>query len=194
MTDFDAMYRRQADPWSLRTAWYERRKLDILMASLPQARYRHALDLGCGEGEAVRRLAGRCDRVHAVDGSPAAVARCQAWAEETGATHVGACVLQLPRQWPAGTRGQVDLLVVSELAYYLGDDDLALFLDHCLDTLAPDGDWAMCHYTRDFHDRRQPTERLHDALHRLPGLRRIVTHDDVQFRLDIWRKQEQPSS
>ncbi|WP_144630158.1 class I SAM-dependent methyltransferase [Bordetella genomosp. 13] len=188
MTDFDAMYRSASDPWKLRTDWYERRKLDVLMACLPRERYGLALDLGCGEGEAARRLAGRCERVQAVDGSPAAIARCCKWIEEEDVQHVTAEVLQLPHQWPAATRGAVDLLVVSELAYYLSDQVLDLFLCHCLRSLAPGADWAMCHYTEDFHDRRQSTSRIHARVDALSGFGRIVTHEDARFRLDVWRK------
>ena len=188
MTDFDAMYRLESDPWRLRTEWYERRKLDLLMACLPRQRYGQALDLGCGEGEAVRRLASRCDRVYAVDGSDAAVARCRQWIEQSGSTHVSAHALQLPWQWPAGTRDSTNLIVVSELAYYLDDRDLDVFVGQCLRCLAPGGDWVMCHYTEDFHDRRQATSRVYSRVDALSGFGRIVMHEDARFRLDVWRK------
>jgi hypothetical protein len=38
--DFEAMYRRDEDPWRVETSWYERRKLAVLLASLPRERYR----------------------------------------------------------------------------------------------------------------------------------------------------------
>lgn len=188
MTDFDAMYRQESDPWRLKTQWYERRKLDVLLACLPRERYGLALDLGCGEGEATKRLASRCDRVYAMDGSDAAIARCRQWIEQSASSHVSAQTLQLPHQWPADLRGCADLIVVSELAYYLDDRDLDVFLGHCLRTLAPGGDWVMCHFTEDFHDRSQATSHIHARVDALSGFGRIVMHEDVRFRLDVWRK------
>jgi len=33
--DFESMYRADSDPWQVQTSWYERRKLAVLLASLP---------------------------------------------------------------------------------------------------------------------------------------------------------------
>lgn len=188
MTDFDALYSRTPDPWGLRTTWYERRKLDVLMACLPRERYRHALDLGCGEGEAARRLADRCDAVRAVDGSATAIARCKEWASRAGATHVTAEVLQLPGEWPAGMDVAADLVVVSEVAYYLDDSNLDLFLERCAASLAPGGDWVMCHFKDAFDDSLQQVGHIHGLVDAGGQVVRLAAHDDERFRLDVWRK------
>lgn len=186
MTDFDAMYRQNPDPWGVRTSWYEQRKQALLLAALPQPRYRLALELGCGTGAATQALAPRCEAVWAVDLSATAVAACRA--RFAPSPHVRCEVMHLPSQWPLNEHGAADLLVVAELAYYFSDADLSDFLVRCLDTLGVGGDWVMCHYTDAFHDRCQDTEALHAAVDALTGLQRIVTHIDVKFRLDVWRK------
>jgi len=188
MTDFEALYRRDPDPWSVRSAWYERRKRALLMAALPRERYGLALELGSGTGETTRQLAARCDAVRAVDLSATAVETSRRVLSADGLANVDVNVMCLPDAWPLGEREQADLIVVSELAYYFDDAALAHFFAKCHASLAPDADWAMCHYTRDFHDRCQPTHRLHETVDAMPDLRRIVTHVDEDFRLDIWRR------
>jgi len=188
MTDFEAMYRRDADPWSVRSAWYERRKRALLMAALPRERYRLALELGSGTGETTRVLAARCDAVRAVDLSATAVESSRQRLSSDGLDHVDVAVMRLPEAWPLGEHAQADLIVVSELAYYFDDAALARFFAKCHASLALGADWVMCHYTRDFHDRCQPTHRLHDAVDTMPDLCRIVTHVDEDFRLDVWRR------
>jgi len=194
MTDFDALYQADPDPWSVATAWYERRKLSILMAALPGERYRQAFEPGCGNGAATRMLARRCDAVHAIDASPAAISHCRRALDEDGLSNVRADVAALPGAWPAGPDGRTDLIVVSELAYYFTEAELRGFLLRCARMLSPGGDWLMCHYRKPFHDRLQDTDRLHDQVGRLDGLSRIVAHDDRDFRLDVWRKRKDPAS
>ncbi|MBV7481393.1 bifunctional 2-polyprenyl-6-hydroxyphenol methylase/3-demethylubiquinol 3-O-methyltransferase UbiG [Bordetella sp. BOR01] len=190
MTDFEALYRRDPDPWAVRTSWYERRKRAVLMATLPREDYRYALELGCGTGEATRLLASRCAAVHVADGSPTAIARCGQAMARDGMSNVQLDVLQLPASWPLQAGDSADLIVVSELAYYFPDQDLETFFIRCLQSLAVGGDWVMCHYKAQFDDRCQATSRIHDAIDDFAGLRRIVAHDDECFRLDIWRRHQ----
>ncbi len=56
---FGAIY-RDDDPFGYRERWYEARKRDLLLASLPRARFAHAWELGCSNGELTAALAPRC--------------------------------------------------------------------------------------------------------------------------------------
>ena len=68
----DQVHRERPDPWQVDSA-YERRKRALTLASLPRERYRSALEVGCSVGALAVDLAGRCDRVLAIDDSATAI-------------------------------------------------------------------------------------------------------------------------
>lgn len=70
---FDRLYSRHRDPWGLSERFYERRKRDLVFASLPRAHYGRAFEPGCAIGALTAALAQRCDEVVAWDGAQAAV-------------------------------------------------------------------------------------------------------------------------
>ncbi len=188
---FERLYRADADPWRVATAWYERRKRGLLLAALGLERYRHVFEPGCGAGELTRCLARRAGRVCAVDVAPAAAARCRERLAAEGLGNVDVRVLDLPAQWPLAPPGGFDLIVVSEIAYYLDDRALVRFLRNADASLADGGEIVACHWRPDFDDRLQPTDALHGALGALPGLVLRAHHEEPEFRLDLWRRQPQ---
>ena len=80
-TYFERLYAADPDPWRTAERFYERRKREVLLASLPRPRFGSAFEPGCGTGLLTAELATRCDRVLAVDASATAAAnaieRCQ---------------------------------------------------------------------------------------------------------------------
>lgn len=190
MTDFEALYQSNPDPWDIHESWYERRKQEILLACLPRHSYGQALELGCGTGELTARLAQRCDCVLAIDLSPTAIDHCRTALAQAQISNVQTFVMRVPDAWPADVQGRFDLIVVSELAYYLADDAVEPLLDCCRRSLAAKGDWVMCHYLPDFHDRRQDTLTLHHHLSEACHAAHVISHRDEQFVLDIWRIKE----
>lgn len=47
---FDPLFARGPDPWHFEGSWYEARKRDLLLASLPHARYESIFEPGCAGG------------------------------------------------------------------------------------------------------------------------------------------------
>lgn len=183
---FEALYRADADPWQVASAWYERRKRALLLASLPDERYTLGIELGCGNGEATRLLAQRCDQLHAVDGAPAALTSCRQRLQQDRIDNVTLYDMLLPVQWP--TVEGADLIVVSELAYYFDDDDLARFGARIASSLRPGGHLAMCHWRLPFDDRRQETVHAHASVAAAASLHLCIQHREDAFQLDVWTR------
>ncbi len=139
--DFDALYTADDDPWKFRSSAYERDKYASTLAALARERYRHALEVGCSIGVFTAQLAPRCDRLLAIDGSAVALA---------GARQACAGVPNLAfeqRMVPGGfPPGRYDLIVLSEVLYYLTVGDLDRVAEQCLDALDPGGEIVLCHW------------------------------------------------
>ena len=131
---FDALYRASIDPWGFRTSSYERRKYLATLDVLPRPRYRAALEVGCSIGELAARLRARADDVLGVDVSTVAVAE----ARRTHARVPGLRfdVREVPREWPRGT---YDLVVLSEVLYFLSREELDTLAARVAASLAPGG-------------------------------------------------------
>jgi len=179
---FDAAYARRDDPWRLASRWYEERKRDLTTAVLPERRFASGLEIGCSIGLLTERLGGRCDRLLATDLALAAVE--QATARVAG--HPGARVLRHDVRTGVPD-GAFDLVVLSEVCYYLSRAELGRLAVRVLDHLAPDGVVVACHWR---HPVAEHTMRGDDA-HRvltgaldLPGLAHYVDADVV---IDVWR-------
>jgi len=186
---FDNLYAASDDPWNVRGAWYEQRKRAVLLASLARPHYHSVFEPGCGNGEMSLALAPRCDTLLACDGAAGALdaARRRLAAAETGAhDHVRFEQRRLPHEWPTGAA--FDLVILSELAYYLEPDALDALLAQAAASLAPGGELVLCHYLHDFDDRVMPTSAVHAAAHRIPGLARTLQHHDEAFLLEAWRR------
>lgn len=137
----DDLHHENPDPWGVDTRWYEARKRDLLLAMLPRPRFQHALELGCSTGALAAALAARCERLDAVDSSAGAVAAARRRLAES--RHVVVHHLEAPRQWPAG---RFDLVVLSEVGYFLSPTDLDQTMTRAAAALAPNGVVVLCHW------------------------------------------------
>src|ERR1019366_8600966 len=129
---FQRIYNASKDPWNYQNSDYEKAKSDAPVAALDGRRFRSGLEVGCSIGELTHRLAGYCDQLLGVDFIDEALAlarvRCgnQAWVSFRN--------VQVPLEWP---EGQFDLIVLSEVLYFLSPaDSLALtaLCKRCLTT------------------------------------------------------------
>jgi SAM-dependent methyltransferase len=188
---FETLYAASDDPWDVRGAWYEQRKRAILLASLGKPRYRSAFEPGCGNGEMSVALAERCERLLACDGAASALEAAARRVPDAQDRGIRFEARRLPSEWPQDA--SFDLIVISELAYYFGQDAVASMLASACANLAPDGELVMCHYLHDFDDRVTPTATVHGLADALPGLRRTLHHVDDAFVLDVWRPTESPA-
>ena len=180
---FEAMYRRDRDPWRFRTSSYERRRYAQTMASLSQARYRYAFEPGCSIGELTALLAPRCDRVLATDVSLTAarlaVLKC---AEFPG---VEIQCADLRQSIPLGP---FDLTLMSELGYYFEKDALAIFAQRLAARLADGGELIAVHWLGDSADHALHGDEVHQVLLGALPMRWIGGRRFEGFRIDSWKK------
>jgi SAM-dependent methyltransferase len=177
---FDGLYAAADDPWSLRSRWYEQRKYAVTTAVLPRARYADALEVGCSVGELTAALADRCDRLVAWDVSATAVERARA----RTAGLPGVRIEQ--RAMPGDRLPPSDLLVLSEVLYYLGADDLAAVLAQLPDAVAPGGTLVAVHWRHPVADYPQTGDAVHAALRAALDWPRVAVHEEPDFLLDCW--------
>jgi cyclopropane fatty-acyl-phospholipid synthase-like methyltransferase len=181
---FEALYANCDDPWGFRNRWYERRKRQLTLAMLPHERYRHAFEPGCANGELSVQLAVRCERLFAADLNETAVRLArERLADSPNVTVERRAV---PREWPAGT---FDLIVLSELGYYLGDKDLTHLADRIASTLSTDGTLLACHWRHAFDEAQQTAAHVHATLDARIGLTRFARYEDEDMLLDVWTRE-----
>lgn len=173
---FDRMYAESEDPWGFRTRWYEQRKYGLTLAALPEPRFAAALEVGCSIGVLTAQLAERCDSLVAVDASARALTEARGRAPGVDFRQGS-----VPADWPAGT---YDLVVLSEVAYYLDPDDLSALLELVAADLAPDGFVLACHWRHPVADYPQSGDAVHEAMSdRWPRASRV---EDPDFLLDVF--------
>lgn len=180
---FDLLYSGSDDPWCMRTRWYEQRKRDLVLASLPARRYGHVFEPGCGTGELTLALASRCQRLLACDFSSDALRIAQ---DRLGVgSNVTLQSASMPADWPDG---QFDLIILSEFAFYLDDAQLLGLQQKALASLAPQGTLLACHWRRPFAERTQSTADIHGWFDRQSVLFTQVHHVEPDFLLDVWSR------
>ena len=139
---FDALYTADPDPWKFAASPYEQAKYTLTLNAMPKPRYRSALEVGCSIGVLTRLLASRCDAVLAIDATPTPLVesrrRC---ADLTGVRFEQMFV---PEQWPDGV---FDLILLSEVVYYLNREDVARLAAKVTRSLAPGGSVILVHWT-----------------------------------------------
>lgn len=186
---FDALYEAEPDPWGFNHRWYEERKYALTLAALPRRRYRSALEPGCSIGVLSALLADRCDALLSVDIAAEAVAAAQQ--RLAGRDHVTVRRLSLPDEWPDG---RFDLVMLSEVGYYLGHEDLDRLLARTVGALEPGGDLVAVHWRRAVEDYPQPGDEVHRRLaHDFDELARTVRHEEADFLLDVFTRQPPPA-
>lgn len=137
----DDLHAGGREPWEADTRWYEQRKRDLLLAALPAATYGRALEVGCSTGVLAAALAERCDELVAVDGSPSALRSARR--RLAGVSHAHVEEHDVPASWPPGS---YDLVVVSELGYFLSPAALDRLVDRVRACLTRTGTVVLCHW------------------------------------------------
>lgn len=156
---FEEKFQDEIDPWSYADSRFEARKRRALLAACGPGPFARSLELACAIGVTTRALARVSLTVTAVDASPTAVD--EARRRTSDLARVDVVRARLPDEMP---RGPFDLIVASEIAYYLPAHRLAVLADRMRRALAPGGRVAILHHVRPFHDASQHPGLAHARL------------------------------
>lgn len=178
---FDKMFAASEDPWAFRERWYEKRKRDLTLASLLRQQYQRVFEPGCANGELSLALAERSVGFLGLDICERAVALARArLAQQTAATvNVG----QVPEDWPAGS---FDLIVLSELGYYLDEQQWVEVIKLAQRSLRPRGTLLACHWLHPIEGCPMTGAQVHQLLNQHVSLHRNVRHEEADFVLEVW--------
>jgi cyclopropane fatty-acyl-phospholipid synthase-like methyltransferase len=131
---FQRLYDADPDPWRFRTSEYEQEKYRKTVQILGMRRFHSAFEVGCSIGVMTRLLAPRCSNLLAVD-----------IVEQPLRTAQAACAdqpwvrfrrMQVPNEWPDEV---LDLIVLSEVLYFLSPADIAAVADRTSSCLKSQG-------------------------------------------------------
>ncbi|WP_147064455.1 PIG-L family deacetylase [Terrabacter aerolatus] len=195
----DRLHDAVDDPWQVRTSWYEQRKRLVTLSALPHPRYGRALEVGGSVGALAADLARRCDELVVVDESAAATASARAalsgGAGAAPAAHdpdlvrdrgrVRVLRASVPEQWPSG---RFDLVVVSEVGYFLGPERLRRLVARVGTALADDGVVVLCHWRHPVRGWPLDGARVHEIWQEESALPVVATHLEADFRLDVFSR------
>ncbi|GHD18069.1 hypothetical protein GCM10016234_27970 [Tianweitania populi] len=135
---FARLYADDGDPWHVRSSAYERQKRESVVSLLSETRhetpFRQSLEAGCGEGHLSGALlqAGLVQTAVGFDRDPAIIQRARnfGWGEQahfrTGS---------MPADMPDGS---FDLVLLSEVLYFLDEGALTTLADNLTTRLEPD--------------------------------------------------------
>jgi protein-L-isoaspartate O-methyltransferase len=184
---FDNVYRANEDPWQFASSPYEREKYAATLAALPRSHYERAFEIGGSIGVFTAQLAPRCGHLLSVDVSEAALS--QARLRCAALPQVEIKKMQIPGEFPDG---QFDLILVSEVGYYLSPADLARAADQMLAGLNLGGQLLLVHWTPVVHDYPQTGDEVHEFFltkTQLGGpLRHLLGERHDKYRLDLLEK------
>jgi 2-polyprenyl-3-methyl-5-hydroxy-6-metoxy-1,4-benzoquinol methylase len=178
---FEALYAADPDPWNFAASPYERAKYTLTLNAIPKLRSRSALEVGCSIGVLTRLLASHCDSLLAIDAAQAPLVEARRRCADLPGVRFEQ--MFVPEQWPGGV---FDLILLSEVVYYLSREDVGRLAANVTRSLAPDGSVILVHWTGSTDYPLSGDEAVALFIERMGSacvVRRADRH--AEFRLDV---------
>ncbi len=181
---FEKLYAESPDPWEFETSAYERRKYGRTLDVLRGRRFRRALEVGASIGVFSEMLAPQCEELLAVDTSRRAVEI----ARERLSRYPHARVERrtLPEEMP---HGSFDLILASEVLYYLPQEVMLLTLRRMEEHLVPGGVLLAVHWRKETRTYPLQGDEVHELLRENTRLTNTETILEPEYRLDLFEDQ-----
>lgn len=180
LSDFEARYQADPDPWGYTTSTYERNKYAATLAACGPGQFVRALELGASIGVFSAALAPRCRSLTTIDAAPTAVEIARRRLADTPSVRILGGTI--PGAIPDGP---YDLVVASEILYYLTAGELAATLDRLRDQTSARARLVAVHWRPDGPERPLTADVVHATLRRQPWLASITRADTDDYRLDV---------
>jgi cyclopropane fatty-acyl-phospholipid synthase-like methyltransferase len=178
---FDALYTADPDPWKFAGSPYERDKYALTLEAMSKPRYRSALEVGCSIGVLTRSLASRCDTLVAIDAAQTPLVEARRRCADLPGVRCE--YMFVPEQWPSG---DFELILLSEVIYYLSREDVGRLAARVSDSLIKGGSVILVHWTGPTNYPLSGNEAAALFIERIgPGY--VVDRADryAKFRLDV---------
>lgn len=182
---FKDVYAANEDPWNFETSEYEAAKYSVTIALLPGEKYENALEIGCSIGVLTQMLAEKCIRLLATDVSEKALDVAAKRCAELD--NVSFQLLSFPKELP---KGQYDLIMISEVAYYLSYNDWEYAMKILLERILTGGHIVLVHWLPEVHDYPQTGDEVHNSFKRFMKNKMINISSERRenYRIDVWEK------
>lgn len=184
---FDDVYNQNEDPWDFENSPYETSKYQATLAALTKATYRQVFEIGCSIGVLTKMLAPKCAHLLAVE--PAEKAFEKAKNRVKDLQNVQVEKMLVPDEFP---EQQFDLILLSEVGYYLSKPDLEKLAELMIAHLLSGGQLLLVHWTPFVPDYPQTGDEVHDFFMNLCQQKKHLKHVKYQreekFRLDLFEK------
>jgi SAM-dependent methyltransferase len=188
---FDDVYNAADDPWNFTSSEYEAAKYAATIAALPDKNYQSALEIGCSIGVLTEKLAALCQSLLAIDVNEKALN--QARSQCANLPNVRFRKMVIPDEFPDEN---FDLIIVSEVGYYLSAADWKRAGAQIISRLDLSGVVVMVHWTHFVADYPQTGDAVHDSFADLSAekLKHLDAKRTDDYRLDVWRKLQSRTS
>lgn len=182
---FKDIYDRSEDPWNFETSAYEAAKYAATIAALPNKQEERVLEVGCSIGVLTRLLAQRCTHLLAIDVSQKALdiatRRCE---------HVRNVTFKKASFPKELTADQFNLIMVSEVAYYLSAADWKAAIGALYERLVSGGHIVLVHWLPEVPDYPQTGDEVHDRFEQLmqDKMKSVFSNRAENYRIDVWAR------
>ncbi len=182
---FDKIYEKNDDPWNFSESEYEAEKYAATLNSLPRKQYKNVFEIGCSIGVLTEKLAARCEKLLSVDVSEKALN--QARKRCANLKNINFQKMQIPGEFPCEI---FDLILISEVGYYLSPDDWLSALEKVFANLAENGQVVLVHWTPFVEDYPQTGDAVHDIFAEFAKgkFKNLEKRRAEKYRLDVWEK------
>jgi len=157
LEEFEKRFQYDPDPWQTFSSVYEQKKRQYLGHAIGNRAYGRCLEVAAGNGSNSCLIAGKTLRLVATEGTPTGVRLMESLTGSLG--NVSIQQQDLAKPMP---HRRYDLIVVSEVLYYLTAPALRNFARGIDRTLVPTGRLILAHHQESFPDAVHSGHAIHD--------------------------------